>query len=793
MKRNITIRFAAIVQVLCTCLIASTTASADSPKVLPDTLGATQAAAHSLAELLEGELAGVRVSRTGTDALSPVSIDIRGTSTLRGDDQPLWIVDGAMIENVSGTNVNPFWNYSEVGRTSGINTYFQLSPYDIESIEILKDASATAIYGSRGAAGVIIVKTKLSGDCGRGGRDLGVQWNSNVGYEFNGGLVHNHYLNYGSSKRNTSFNASLAYRNVSRGADAIGSDDLTFRMSFETKSAKVLWAGASFLGGLGGFDNTGTRLNDYQDDGKRYGATGSVWLRFNICPGLDWTTTAGGDYRGVNRFIWYGSGNSIGAAYKGLAGITNNTALSYNVNSALNFSRYLAIKHKLTVRAGAEFYGAYNTYNSLAAHDYFAQELKARGISISNSTRPTYAFTESPMHYALFGNVGYSFDEMVGVNLTYRADKTLNAFDGRFDQYPAGDLWLDFHNMFFKSSKVVSALRVDGGLGYSGNEKSLLYPFFSTVIDSQTVPDIEKARRNYFDARSYQRLREWNVGFKAGFISDRIVVEGKWFDRLTDDSFDIFDSGVMDAAGKWQKTTPVLNSSRSSSFTCRGYELALSAVAIKTRNVVWTLKGNFTQSKTQVLGGDDADVWYNPGYNGSGYYAANIKGMPVGTIMGYEVGSDGYYKDIVPDGVITTADCVVLGNLIPEFYGGFGTTLRLYDFTLDLDADYAAGFNVIDGASMLAENRSVLTSRYVSRGDYLRLTRAALAYNIPLPACAVKGLSVTLSGHNLFTLSRFAGSYPEASPFGLNPLARGNDYYGAALKPSVILGVCIKF
>ena len=94
---------------------------------------------------------------------------------------------------------------------------------------------------------------------------------------------------------------------------------------------------------------------------------------------------------------------------------------------------------------------------------------------------------------------------------------------------------------------------------------------------------------------------------------------------------------------------------------------------------------------------------------------------------------------------------------------------------------------------MRAENRTVLTARYVSRGDFLRLSRAALSYDVPLPACAVKGLSLTLSGHNLFTLSRFAGGYPEASPFGLHPLSRGNDYEGLSLSPSVIFGVGLKF
>ena len=791
MERDMTIRLNILLTVLLSFTVVLVPAFAEASKVVPDTLGAKQASAHTLAELLEGEVAGVRVSRTGTSPLSPVSVDIRGISTLRGDGQPLWIVDGAIMENASGTNLNPFWNYPELGKISALNTLFHLSPEDIESIEVLKDASATAIYGSRGAAGVIIVKTKLAPEHGC---EKSLQWKSNVGYAVEEGFFHNHYLNYSMSKRNTAFSSSLSYRNFVRGVSGIGSDELTFRSSLDTRATKVLWFGVNFMGGLGSFDNSGTAAPaDFQDDGKRYAATASAWLRFNFLPGFDWTTTAGGDYRSMNRFIWYGTQTPVGAAYNGLSGITSNTALSYNVNSALNFKRYFAVKHGLEAHAGVDFSGGLNSYNSLAAHDYLAEELRARGISISNSTRPTWLYTETLGHFGLFARIAYSFVDIFGINASYRADKTFTTYDGRFEQYPAGDAWLDLRNLFFKSSNVVSCLRLEGGFGLSGNEKNLPYPFLDTAVDASTVPDVEKARRTYINARSLQRLQEWNVGLKTGFLSQRIVLEGKYFNRVVNDSFDLFDSAVMDTEGKWQKGTPVLTSARSSSFTARGFELALSAAVIRTRDVEWTLRGNFTEARTQVIRVDGEDTWFNPGYVGSGYFAANVTGAPVGAILGYEVGSDGYYKDNVPDGVINESDCVMLGNLLPEMYGGFGTTLRLYGFTLDMAADYAAAFNLIDGASMRAENRTMLTARYVSRGDYLRLSRVALSYDIPLPESAVKSLSLSLSGHNLFTLSRFAGAYPDASPFGLQPLARGNDWEGRPLHPSVILGLGIKF
>lgn len=101
----------------------------------------------SLQSLLQGRSAGVNVMVSSASPSSPVSVIIRGVSSLSGDGQPLWIIDGV-----------PQYSNSVSGDIS--NTLYNLNLNDVESIDILKDASATAIYGSRAANGVIIVTTK---------------------------------------------------------------------------------------------------------------------------------------------------------------------------------------------------------------------------------------------------------------------------------------------------------------------------------------------------------------------------------------------------------------------------------------------------------------------------------------------------------------------------------------------------------------------------------------------------------------------------------------------------------
>ncbi|SIO52308.1 SusC/RagA family TonB-linked outer membrane protein [Chitinophaga niabensis] len=113
--------------------------------------------AASLSQALEGRAAGVKVSQASNAPGGGMTIRIRGGNSIQGGNEPLYVVDGYPLYNESGPAINP---------------------NDIESMEILKDASATAIYGSRGANGVIIIQTKR----GRSGRN-NIQFESYYGMQ----------------------------------------------------------------------------------------------------------------------------------------------------------------------------------------------------------------------------------------------------------------------------------------------------------------------------------------------------------------------------------------------------------------------------------------------------------------------------------------------------------------------------------------------------------------------------------------------------------------------------------
>jgi TonB-linked SusC/RagA family outer membrane protein len=103
---------------------------------------------------LQGAAAGVQVTQVSGQPGAAVSIRIRGGNSITGGNEPLYVIDGFPVYNSNGD--------ASAGVTAGpsINALASLNPSDIESIEVLKDASATAIYGSRGANGVVLITTK---------------------------------------------------------------------------------------------------------------------------------------------------------------------------------------------------------------------------------------------------------------------------------------------------------------------------------------------------------------------------------------------------------------------------------------------------------------------------------------------------------------------------------------------------------------------------------------------------------------------------------------------------------
>lgn len=128
-------------------------------------------------QMLEGKVPGLLAMTLSTMPGAATKMRLRGSSTFTGTREPLWVIDGIIYENpvpLSADEINSWDNINLIG-----NAITGLNPQDIERIDVLKDASATAIYGTRAANGVIVVTTK-TGKVGK----------TSLSYNFNAGFMH---------------------------------------------------------------------------------------------------------------------------------------------------------------------------------------------------------------------------------------------------------------------------------------------------------------------------------------------------------------------------------------------------------------------------------------------------------------------------------------------------------------------------------------------------------------------------------------------------------------------------
>ncbi|MCP3894372.1 MAG: SusC/RagA family TonB-linked outer membrane protein, partial [Bacteroides sp.] len=196
-------------------------------------------------QLIQGRVSGVNITNNGGEPGGGVTIRVRGSNSIRSGQDPLYVVDGVPLD-VSSDQQPSGANVAGVGGNGSKNPLNFLNPDDIESIDVLKDASATAIYGARGANGVIMVTTKkgiegqskvsysaygsisdlpkqypmLSAARYRefakekgvtiedGGADT--NWQDEI---FRTAMSHNHNLSIGGGFKNGSYRASIGYQN----------------------------------------------------------------------------------------------------------------------------------------------------------------------------------------------------------------------------------------------------------------------------------------------------------------------------------------------------------------------------------------------------------------------------------------------------------------------------------------------------------------------------------------------------------------------------------------------------
>lgn len=774
----------------------------------------------SVVDMLRGEVPGVRVSSTGGNPLGLMNVNMRGVNSIRTDNQPLWIIDGVEVAMDLGRHVDGFWQYGEEGYSSGINPLLFLNPEEVESITVLKDISATAIYGSRGANGVILVKTKLP-DRGK----VNINWSSDFGYNRN--YNQNHVLSVNGITGNTRYNLSGTFRTLAGPVARNNFNQGTFRANFDTRTNKTLWFGLNALMAVGGgsqplatayYGKTSMTLamrdkvlspmtdadvwaKDYDDLSKDYRGLLSAFVQLNFTRYLYLKVSGGLDIEHNTRIFWYGKGTELGACspeniYGGAASNVTSLNMNYNASAELDFNKHFGMHH-VGVKLAADVIGNVGNYNTLNARDFVTHSLRGYSILIGSSARQLHAYVEDYFHFGGFATATYDYNGIAGVTGTVRADMTPK-YKRPINIYPAAEGFVDLKKAFLSGTDVVSALKIKGGWGTGGREKYVPYDFFGNYLSgSWLVP--EEGTTSFYDGLIDVKANEWHAGVETSLFADRLSLSAEFFSRKSQDDFIMYQLGRKkrenDDIWVWKGCENVFQ--RTTQIANHGVELALSSVLVRTRDFSWRINANVTVGDNKVLYTDHGDSYgrsVGSGLNGN----CNQVGLPAGCLYGYEY-KDGSIADRTGEGIIDDADKVLLGFTTPTVFGGFRTNFSLGRWQLEIGFDGAAGFDIANLNSLakdrpvLPDGRPVLTKEYVEKGDYLRLNELGLKYNIPLSAKWIKSLDVAFCCSNLVTFTSYSGWNPDVNSFGSSMLTNGFDYGSYPVSRKFVLGVSAKF
>ena len=752
---------------ICAALMLGTLASGQD--VVVDSLEFSSGTAISPESMIAGKISGVYVSQTQGGLASLVNTQVRGVNAASGSGNPLWIVDGVILDSYVNQLPPAFWqpDYADYSFDGALNALQALNLNDIESIEVLKNTSATALYGDRGANGVIIIKTKRAREKGNT-----FEFRANAGVNLPGvsneylkaGFAQNYNMAFNHSNNKNDFRVTGFFRGFNGTAPNEGSLSGGLRAKFDARANKAVKFGMNLSAALGkqqetslganyGVPSAGTafrhlealdgRINDAQgwidgfgDNCNTFRSSDSFNLTVTPFKNFDWVTEAGLDFQSSRRSVWYDDSTAMGKEFQRAAALISSSLLNAGVNSRLKYGFYFAGDHRIDIDAGAEIYFRQILDNTMNGNHIFTSSMGARGFVYRESYDEAAAYRMTYGQYAFFGNFSYNWKKKIGLRASVRADRNIH-FDTSMLVYPSGEFFWNLQKTFFPKSKAVSDFEIDFGYGKAG--KSDYAPYCLTpVYATEGYPAVVREAEVYYEGWRRINTDEFNLGLKLGFANQRIRLSAGVYSRKSSDAYSMYET----AEERGDKHLWIYLNERKTAFQktyeieTKGLELDFNADVVRTETVDWNLHfaGAFVSNQCQG-------------------------------------------KQI---------------TFSPTRYGGLGTTLRVADFYLDVQTDAAAGFSLCNLNKMLAD-KAAEQDKYVEKADYFRLSRVSLRYDVPVKSQKIRRLFVNLSGNNLATLTSYSGWNPCVSTYGASNLSAGYDYGTLALPRTLMLGAGINF
>ncbi len=521
-------------------------------------------------------------------------------------------------------------------------------------------------------------------------------------------------------------------------------------------------------------------------------------------------------------------------------------------------------KHSMNVMLGEELSVSTSEGLTGQAKDFPFDNLGNDNLGIGPTpSKVTTSYYEKRL-LSFFTRVNYNYRNKYLFTGTLRADgSTVFSDSNKWGIFPSFSLaWRVNNEEFMKNINFISNLKFRLGWGTVGNDRisnflslDLYYPSKLGLGTKMFTVLSPKQLRN--KNLKWEGSSTFNIGVDVGLLKNRINFNAEYFIKNTKDLLLAQSLAyVTGFASQYQNIGKIQN---------KGFELSLNTVNIRSGKFMWKTTINFSTitNELKALQKGLSEMYAYSRFNSefTGYdYIAKV-GSPLGLIYGYEF--DGVYQDsdfdVTPggkrvlsqgvtnnihygkvhpgvikykdqngDNLITPEDRTVIGNTLPDWYGGITNNISYNGFDFSMLWQFNYGNDVYNATrlymtqshrerrNLMAEVsdrwqpnnasnlvpsakgyiRNELNSRFVEDGSFLRLKNITLGYSLPkefLQRYYIDKLRFYVSAQNLLCLTKYSGYDPEVSMRKNNPMTPGLDWGAYPRSKVFVFGVELKF
>jgi iron complex outermembrane receptor protein len=809
-------------------------------------------------QLIQGKVAGVQIMYNNGEPGGAATIKIRGNSALIGTGQPLYVIDGIPLDGRTlQAGVNPM-DGSFV--QTGINPLNFMNPEDIASIDVLKDASATAIYGSRAAYGVVMINTKKA-QAGKAKLDVSIvtgvssilkkikvltpsQFREAIKYYgvsdsldkgrnvdamdiiLRNAIQQNYNLaitgGNETGKYRISFNLlnqdgiiiQTGFKkygvNLSTNFKFLDSKKLGLDVNVSSSQSIQNLPGASFgapvlvvpaltwnptdrLKNADGSINVGTKdhpnpitiLEKFKDNFKLTNILASIapsykfnsWLDYKLLLSVNYSS--GITRSSVKKDIFEPGGGS--------ASISNTELTTRQITNTVNFNKKILSDLRLDAVAGFEFIDFTMKGSTLTGQGQGVGGFGNYGLDYTNyvqfsqnNNRSISSFIDPISKLqSYFGRTIFNYKNKYLLTGTFRVDgSTKFGENNKYGYFPSfAASWIISEEKFFKLD-FINSLKFRGGWGITGNQEfpsgasQSKYSFRDNGIIIQVNnpnPDLK-----------WQSDRQYNIGFDFSVLNNRISGTLDYFNKST--------SNLLFPGPPIQPAPPssvVRWTNLNGNIINKGIEVKINGNIISHEKSSWELSLNATFLKNSVMGIPSPIL---TGWAGSATTQIIKNNLPMQTFytrkfLGFDKATGlSFYQD---EGTVLYA----VGNPNPKILLGMSSTFSYKKFSIVANINGAFGQDIYNATLQYALSvrniqyggniaQSVFrqpiresfanpsqspSSRFIEKGDYLKMANITVSYELGEVAKAFKRMNIYVTCQNLFLITKYSGFDPETN------------------------------